>query len=156
MLLDDVLSAVDTHTADHIYKNCLKGNLLKGRTVILVSHHAQLLAPGADQIVLLGNGAVLVSGTYKEFAASEYATTYLGVEDEEPEVKAKAVNKVLHRLKQNGRQGSDASSDSSDASSDESSDDEDENEKRAAKKLIEDEARAVGTVKTLVALSSCR
>jgi len=149
LLLDDVLSAVDTHTADHIFKTCLKGAMLKGRTVILVSHHAQLLAPGADHIVLMGNGSVLSSGSYTEFAASQYATAYLGAEEEEPAVTGKAVNKVLHRLKHNVRQGSDASSDSSDASEDDSSSDEEEEEKGAKnpKKLIEDESRAVGTVK---------
>lgn len=46
LLMDDVLSAVDAHTAHHIYTNCLLGPLLKGRTVLLVSHHAQLVLPG--------------------------------------------------------------------------------------------------------------
>lgn len=46
LLLDDVLSAVDAHTAHHIYTHCLLGPLLKGRTVLLVSHHAQLILGG--------------------------------------------------------------------------------------------------------------
>ena len=51
LLLDDVLSAVDAHTAHHLYQNALRGPLVKGRTVILVSHHVQLVTPGAGYIV---------------------------------------------------------------------------------------------------------
>lgn len=36
LLLDDVLAALDVHTATHIVEKCFKGDLLKGRTVILV------------------------------------------------------------------------------------------------------------------------
>lgn len=40
--MDDVLSAVDAHTASHLFENCLRGPLMKGRTVVLVSHHVQV------------------------------------------------------------------------------------------------------------------
>ena len=68
VLLDDVLSAggsrpsplrpqltcgspVDAHTAHHLFEKCIKGNLMQGRTVVLVSHHVQLCAPDAKYIV---------------------------------------------------------------------------------------------------------
>jgi hypothetical protein len=44
---------VDAHTADHIFEKCIRGPLLSGRTVILVSHHVQLTAPGAAYVVRL-------------------------------------------------------------------------------------------------------
>ncbi|KAG8871479.1 hypothetical protein FRB98_000747, partial [Tulasnella sp. 332] len=50
LFLDDVLSAVDAETAQHIYEHALQGPLLEGRTVILVSHHVQLCVPGASYI----------------------------------------------------------------------------------------------------------
>lgn len=34
LLLDDPLAAVDSHTAKHLTDKCLKGPLLKGRTVV--------------------------------------------------------------------------------------------------------------------------
>lgn len=34
VLLDDPLAAVDSHTAKHLVDECLKGPLLKGRTVV--------------------------------------------------------------------------------------------------------------------------
>lgn len=36
VLLDDVLAALDSHTAAHIVERCLKGDLMMGRTLILV------------------------------------------------------------------------------------------------------------------------
>ncbi|GAA5926134.1 hypothetical protein JCM3775_005214 [Rhodotorula graminis] len=71
LLLDDVLSAVDAHTAAHIYENCLKGPLLKNRTVILVSHHVALTAPGAAHVVQLANGRVAFSGSGAQFLDSD-------------------------------------------------------------------------------------
>jgi len=37
VLLDDPLSAVDSHTARHLFRKCLKGPLLANRTVVSVS-----------------------------------------------------------------------------------------------------------------------
>ena len=36
MLLDDVLSALDVHTAKWVVDKCFRGDLIKGRTLILV------------------------------------------------------------------------------------------------------------------------
>ncbi|TFK22034.1 multidrug resistance-associated ABC transporter [Coprinopsis marcescibilis] len=73
VLLDDVLSAVDTHTAHHLYHRCLKGRLMTGRTVILVSHHVQLCAAGAAYIVALDAGKVVFQGDQSRFSASGMA-----------------------------------------------------------------------------------
>lgn len=50
-----VLSAVDAHTAHAIMENCFQGDILKGRTVLLVSHHTALVSPVASYIVALDN-----------------------------------------------------------------------------------------------------
>lgn len=68
LLLDDVLSAVDAHTARHIYDQCLKGPLLVGRTIILVSHHVHLCLPGASYVVCphkLARRAMLTAKGYR-------------------------------------------------------------------------------------------
>ncbi|WWC65828.1 uncharacterized protein I303_108450 [Kwoniella dejecticola CBS 10117] len=70
LLLDDVLSAVDAHTAHALMANCLQGRILEGRTVLLVSHHTALVSPGASYIVALENGDVKFSGTRDDFVAS--------------------------------------------------------------------------------------
>ncbi|KAE8542519.1 hypothetical protein D1P53_001298 [Cryptococcus gattii VGV] len=70
LLLDDVLSAVDAHTAHAIMTNCLQGPIVEGRTVLIVSHHTALVSPAAAYIVALENGDVKFSGTGEEFVAS--------------------------------------------------------------------------------------
>lgn len=55
LFLDDVLSAVDAHTAHAIMENCMKGEVMQGRTVLLVSHHTALVSPAAAYIVALEN-----------------------------------------------------------------------------------------------------
>ena len=63
LLLDDCLSAVDSHTALTIYENCLTGPLCAGRTIILVSHNVALTISQAEFIVVMKNGRVEGQGT---------------------------------------------------------------------------------------------
>lgn len=56
--MDDILSAVDAHTAKYIFTECFQGSLLKGRTVVLVTHHVALCLPAAEYLVVLDNGSV--------------------------------------------------------------------------------------------------
>ncbi|SPO06956.1 probable YBT1 - Vacuolar, `full-size` ABC protein transporting bile acids [Cephalotrichum gorgonifer] len=70
VLLDDCLSAVDSHTAKWIFHNCIRGPLMKGRTCILVTHNVQLCAPSADLIVVLDNGRISAQGPAAEVIAS--------------------------------------------------------------------------------------
>ena len=63
LLLDDCLSAIDSHTALWIYENCITGPLMQGRTCILVSHNVALTAQHAEWIVVMENGRVKNQGT---------------------------------------------------------------------------------------------
>ncbi|KAK9376594.1 uncharacterized protein V1513DRAFT_483259 [Lipomyces chichibuensis] len=66
LLLDDCLSAVDSHSALWIYENGILGPLMFGRTCILVSHNVALTVVGANYIVVLNNGTVQFQGTPEE------------------------------------------------------------------------------------------
>ncbi|KAI7906444.1 P-loop containing nucleoside triphosphate hydrolase protein [Cokeromyces recurvatus] len=70
VILDDCLSAVDAHTAKHLYEHCLTGDLMKHRTVILVTHHVGLCISGADYVVVLKEGQVLDAGSPKSLLKS--------------------------------------------------------------------------------------
>ena len=48
VLLDDVLSALDVHTSKWVAEKCLGGDLLRGRTVLLVTHNLLLAEPISD------------------------------------------------------------------------------------------------------------
>ena len=45
LLLDDVLAALDVHTAKWIVVKCFKGELVRGRTVLLVVSGSYLIIP---------------------------------------------------------------------------------------------------------------
>lgn len=88
-LLDDPLSAVDPHVANHIFKHCID-NYLKKKTVVLVTHQRQFIDK-ADKIVLLKDGVTVVSGTYQELITSNIDVfAHLKEEERELEEKKKA------------------------------------------------------------------
>ncbi|WAR19116.1 MRP7-like protein [Mya arenaria] len=58
-LLDDPLSAVDAHVAQHLYQKCIMG-LLWGKTRLLCTHHTRYLV-NADLIIVLENGKIVKS-----------------------------------------------------------------------------------------------
>lgn len=66
LLLDDCLSAVDSHTAQWIFNNCLKGPLMRGRTCILVTHNIPLTVPHSSYVLVMDNGRVSVQGDANE------------------------------------------------------------------------------------------
>ena len=70
LLLDDCLSAVDSHTAKHIFYEALTGSLMADRTCILVSHNVALTVPDAQFVVVLDNGKVAAKGSPAQIAES--------------------------------------------------------------------------------------
>ncbi|KAK4996838.1 Transporter of the ATP-binding cassette (ABC) [Elasticomyces elasticus] len=66
VLLDDVLSAVDSHTAKWIFDKALMGPLMYNRTCILVTHNASLCLPHSNFAVVLDNGRVSAQGSPTE------------------------------------------------------------------------------------------
>ena len=70
VLLDDCLSAVDSHTAKHIFEHCIMGPLMFGRTCILVTHNIALCVPRSHHVVALTNGKVSAQGPPDEVLAS--------------------------------------------------------------------------------------
>ncbi|RDX55372.1 hypothetical protein OH76DRAFT_1428233 [Lentinus brumalis] len=72
LLLDDVLAALDVHTSRWIVNKCFKGDLLRGRTVILVTHNVAMASPIADFVVSLGtDGRVHSQGTLSKVLAKD-------------------------------------------------------------------------------------
>ena len=163
MLLDDVLSAgilsscsfiiinlsqsvVDAHTAFHLYHECLKGELMQGRTVILVSHHVQLCAPGASYITALDNGRVLFEGSKEDFYGSGIIKTLVQstgssgeVDDKEEKVFSEkegesVLVKELDPLSPTTSTVAPSTSTSI------------KSNKKPARKLVEEEKRAVGRI----------
>ncbi|KAG0285970.1 hypothetical protein BGZ96_009863 [Linnemannia gamsii] len=62
LLLDDCLSAVDTHTGKHLFQT-LTGPLVEGRSILMATHQVQLTVNSADLVVVLEKGLVVGAGT---------------------------------------------------------------------------------------------
>ncbi|KAI0085670.1 multidrug resistance-associated ABC transporter [Irpex rosettiformis] len=74
LLLDDVFAALDTHTSKWIVDQCLQGELLRGRTIILATHSLALLTPVAHFVVSLNpDGSINSQGTLKRVLEKEAA-----------------------------------------------------------------------------------
>ncbi|KAF7339970.1 ATP-binding cassette transporter [Mycena venus] len=72
ILLDDVLAALDVHTAKWIVDKCLRGDLIKGRTVIMVTHNVAMAKPVAAYVVSMGiDGHIHSHGSISEALATD-------------------------------------------------------------------------------------
>ncbi|HVR95279.1 MAG TPA: ABC transporter ATP-binding protein [Thermoanaerobaculia bacterium] len=67
LLLDDCLSAVDTHTEEQILRNLR--TVFEGRTVFLVSHRISTVQD-ADLILVLDRGEIVERGTHAQLTAA--------------------------------------------------------------------------------------
>ena len=71
VILDDCLSAVDSHSATWIYNSCITGPLMKGRTCIFVSHNVSLVLKKASLVVVLEGGRIRAHGSAIELLNDE-------------------------------------------------------------------------------------
>ncbi|KAI0711031.1 P-loop containing nucleoside triphosphate hydrolase protein [Cerioporus squamosus] len=85
LLLDDVFAALDVHTARWIVEKCLKGDLVRGRTVILVTHNIAVVEGVASYLVSLAlNGRIANRGKWSHVLEEDAALSReLDVEREE-------------------------------------------------------------------------
>jgi ATP-binding cassette subfamily B protein len=67
LILDDALSSVDTLTEERILNSLQE--IMRGRTVILISHRVSTVRQ-ADQIIVLEGGRIVEQGTHGELAAA--------------------------------------------------------------------------------------
>ena len=85
LLLDDCLSAVDSHPATWIFTKCLKGPLVKGRTVVLATYNIALTEADAALVVTLGEGKVVaLSGPEAKRSTKVSQSEDFAGEDTEP------------------------------------------------------------------------
>ncbi|KAF8529350.1 multidrug resistance-associated ABC transporter [Gautieria morchelliformis] len=123
VLLDDPLSAVDSHTALFLYERLLKGPLLENRTIVLVTHNVELVLPGAYYLVHMLDGRIDVQGTTEELRR-------------QGTLEAITKDSSLEHQLQAGQTPPDKPSDAQGADL-----------HKRPRKLVEDEARETGSVK---------
>ncbi len=121
VLLDDVLSAVDSHTAEHIVSKCLQGPLMRNRCTVLVTHHVELVLPIAKRVIKLVDGRIAAQGSPQELRESGHLDDLPAPEAPEQEIKAE--EQAPSEARPQGQEG------------------------KTARKLVEKEERQVGGVK---------
>ncbi|XP_047107183.1 ATP-binding cassette sub-family C member 4-like [Schistocerca piceifrons] len=97
-LLDDPLSAVDTHVGKHLFDECIN-SYLSGKTRILVTHQLQYLQ-GADSIMILNKGNVECQGTFEDILRSGVSFSKLvSSAEEETETEDFGIKRSISRRK---------------------------------------------------------
>ncbi|KAI8871464.1 P-loop containing nucleoside triphosphate hydrolase protein [Ramicandelaber brevisporus] len=87
LLLDDVLSAVDAPTQKHLIEECLmkKEIVGEGRIVIMATHAVSSMLPHAHQVLVLENGSVAAEGSPGEVRSHPALLELLKIEAVEVE-----------------------------------------------------------------------
>ncbi|KAH8670208.1 hypothetical protein BGZ60DRAFT_563719 [Tricladium varicosporioides] len=135
LILDDVFSALDTHVGKQIYDQALMGELAEGRTRILVTHHVALCLPRAEYVVRLSaEGKFEYAGSVKEARRTGRFEDILKDENE-AEITSDESSKAAPT-------DEDATPDGNNATT--------KDDKHKPKKLVEDEKRETGRVKSSV------
>ncbi|KAK7461891.1 hypothetical protein VKT23_008323 [Stygiomarasmius scandens] len=83
ILLDDVLAALDVHTSKWIVENCFCGDLVKGRTIILVTHNVALARPIASFVVAMKDGRIESQGTVADALSKDATLSKEAVKDQQ-------------------------------------------------------------------------
>jgi len=121
LLLDDPLSAVDSHVGEHLFENAISSTTLcPGATRILVTHHVHFLHR-CDGVVVMEEGKVSHFGKYEDLKAEgvDFAGAIMfededadrekgdGGEGDEPAVveRARARSRTLSVEKEEGKSG---------------------------------------------------
>lgn len=159
LLLDDCLSAVDSHTALWIYEHCLTGPVCEGRTIILVSHNVALTIGQASHVIVMDNGRVAGQGTPSDLAAKGL----LGTDElvASSAAQSASITRVQSSVNVQNSSTAPAASElrkeiakvagsTSDSSSTDAEVDPDANRKKTDGKLIEEETKSEGHVDSKV------
>eukprot|EP00644_Phytophthora_capsici_P002761 jgi/Phyca11/553757/estExt2_Genewise1Plus.C_PHYCAscaffold_550062 len=96
-LLDDILSAVDSHVGADIFNECIK-KTLKSKLVVLVTHSLSFVSQ-CDQITVIADGRIAEHGSYKTLMAkknllAQMVSNYVESENEEDEVNETSVESL--------------------------------------------------------------
>ena len=141
LILDDIFSAVDTHVGKWIFENALTGELGRGRTRILATHHAAICSSKTVYMVQLGNGTIEHAGPVEDLEQSGVLTKIIDADEVDTETghSQKSMIKDQDPLSSSGNMSA-----------------AENGAKPLPKKFVEDEHREEGHVKAKVYLEWAR
>uniref|UniRef100_A0A8C1T266 Si:ch211-221f10.2 n=1 Tax=Cyprinus carpio TaxID=7962 RepID=A0A8C1T266_CYPCA len=108
LLLDDPLSAVDTHVGSHLFHSAIR-HTAKSRTVIFVTHQLQFL-PECDEVVLMKDGQIAEHGSHVQLMEKgrDYAALFNSVQQESVDKSLLCCSPLTDQLMQAEEKGSGA------------------------------------------------
>ena len=130
MLMDDPLSAVDAHVGEHIFSNAIAGEIARGLTRVLVTHHVHLLSR-CDKVIVMEKGRIKHQGSYQDLLAR--GVDFAGAID-------------VSKVKDSGKEASGDTSKEETPADAELSAEKKAALKKSGKKLVKDEEREEGSV----------
>ncbi|KAL4105868.1 hypothetical protein PRIC1_003924 [Phytophthora ramorum] len=100
-LLDDILSAVDSHVGADIFNECIK-KTLKNKLVVLVTHSLSFVNQ-CDQIAVIADGRIAEHGSYNNLIAkknllAQMVSNYVESEKEEDDANTTSAESVEDEL----------------------------------------------------------
>ena len=144
ILLDDPLSAVDAHVGEHLFKEAITGEVCRGATRVLVTHHVHFL-PRCDSVIVLEKGTVKHQGAYHDLVAR--GVDFAGAVDvAKKEEKESDADGEEGEKKKDDSDAADSSGDGKKEDKDASPDAEKEKLKKAGGKLVTTEEQEEGQV----------
>ncbi|CAB4020209.1 multidrug resistance-associated 5 isoform X1, partial [Paramuricea clavata] len=165
-LLDDPLSAVDSHVGQHIFDSCIKG-ALADKTIIFVTHQLQYLNH-CDNVILLKDGRIAEMGQYETLIQDEKDFSVLinnyhqrleaeGNEDEDDE---EDTSKLLEEIVRKRTLSAQSNGDSQPNTTEEKKEMNDDSKMNGVEKgkdiLMKAEERNTGTVSLSTYLNYCK
>ncbi|KAJ6256886.1 hypothetical protein Dda_8756 [Drechslerella dactyloides] len=94
LIFDDIFSAVDAHVGKEIFNKCLTGDIMKGRTRIVVTHHVQLCLPKTEYIIELRDGRVERAASVADLKRTGSLTKIIQQEDDTQDPEQVAENTI--------------------------------------------------------------
>lgn len=142
LVLDDIFSAVDAHVGRHIFEMCLNGELARGRTRILVTHHVALCQPKTKYLVELGDGGVRHCGLLSELQEDGMLELIKSQVESQQETEADEAPTAVNSDGSTDGEQEDGGADGADGAALKKV-----ASKTAARKFVEDETREQGSVR---------
>ncbi|KAJ3292413.1 hypothetical protein HDU79_001439 [Rhizoclosmatium sp. JEL0117] len=105
-ILDDPLSALDSHVSKDIFENTIQGPLMKSKTVVIATHLLHIL-PQVDQVIVLDGGKIVQNGTYNDLIADTNGKLFETMKDyhlDDEETASKSTKKATVAAKETDKE----------------------------------------------------
>ena len=146
ILMDDPLSAVDAHVGEHLFREAITGDVCKGATRVLVTHHVHFL-PRCDAVIVLDKGTIKHAGRYQDLVAQgvDFAGA-IDIEKKKDGEDGDNDNIKKDDAAKDGNVSGEKSSGDAKAKKDDVSSSDQSKMKKAGEKLVKDEEQNEGSV----------